>query len=205
MRGVGVVAVVGILVASHAASAGPLAAAEPAKEPDPIADVEASEANLESNAPRSGLLVSVSLGFGVLIGGDIGVGSGGMASVRVGHVATRKTVITFELTGTGALHTQATQDSPVTDTNAGLFAGALSYASPSTWFRIAGGPTVFNANLGGTGYRTAAGIGALLGGGLDLARWGYLVLGCEVMSMASVTSGEGFKFQLGFGFGLSYY
>jgi hypothetical protein len=184
-----------------------VAAAEPAKsaEPDPIADVESREANLESTGPRYGVMVSFSAGFGLLMGGDIGAGSGGMASFRLGHVATRRTVITFELTGTGALHKQATNDSPATDTNGGLFAGAQTYASPSTWFRLAAGPTVFNANVGGTGYYTKPGIGGLVGGGLDLARWGYLVLDLETLAMASVTRGEGFKFQFGLGFGLAYY
>jgi hypothetical protein len=184
-----------------------VAAAEPAKpvEPDPIADVESREANLESTAPRYGMMVAFSAGFGLLLGGDIGAGSGGMASFRLGHVATRRTIITFELTGTGALHKQGTNDSPVTDTNGGLFAGAQTYASPSTWFRIAAGPTVFNANVGGTGYYTKAGLGGLVGGGFDLARWGYLALDLEALAMASVTRGDGFKFQLGFGLGLAYY
>jgi hypothetical protein len=201
-------AIAAILVASQVtASAGPrVAVSEPPKgsSPDPIADVESREANLESTSPRSGLLVSLSIGFGVLMGGDIGVGRGGMASLRLGHVATRRTLITFELTGTGALHKQGTNDAPVTDTNAGLFAGAQTYASGSTWFRIAAGPTVFNANIGGTGYHQAAGLGGLLGGGLELARWGYLVLGLEALTMGSITR-DGFKFQFGFGLGLAHY
>ena len=48
------------------------------------------------------------------------------------------------------------------------------------------------------------GFGGLVGGGLDLARWGYLVLGLETFAMASIT-GDGFKFQLGFATNLSYY
>jgi hypothetical protein len=172
--------------------------------PDPIADEEASEANLESASPRSGLTISLSLGGGLLLGGDLGVGRGGAASLRIGHVATRHTVITFELSGTGALHKRATDDPTMTDTNAGLYAGALRYASRSTWVRGAGGLTVFTANVG-TGEQNAhAGFGGLVGGGLDLIRWGYVVLGAEVFGMASVT-GDGFKVNTGFCLGLSHY
>ena len=44
------------------------------------------------------------LGFGVLIGGDIGVGRGPAIALRFGHVATQKSVITFELVGSSGLH-----------------------------------------------------------------------------------------------------
>ena len=172
--------------------------------PDPIADEESTEANLESNAPRSGLVVSLSLGGGLLLGGDIGVGRGGAASLRLGHVATRHTVITFELSGTGALHKRGTDGPTVTDSNVGLYAGALRYTSRSTWVRGAGGLTVFTANVGSGDQSATAGLGALVGGGLDLVRWGYLVLGLEVFGMASVT-GDGFKVNTGFCLGLSYY
>jgi hypothetical protein len=143
-------------------------------------------------------------GFGVLIGGDIGVGRGGALSLRLGHVATRSTEITFELSGTGALHRLGMNDSAVTDTNVWLFAGALTYVSRATWVRAAAGPTVFTANVGGAGQYTAGGLGGLVGGGLDVARFGYLVLGFEAFGMSSITS-DGFKMQLGFAFGITYY
>jgi hypothetical protein len=188
--------------------AGTLVAATPAAhadgKPDPNTDLEASEANLESSLPRTGVMFGIAGGLGVLIGGDIGVGRGGALSLRLGHVATRSTEITFEISGTGALHKLGMNDSPVTDTNAGLFAGALTYFSRATWVRVAAGPTVFTANVGGTGQHTAGGFGGLVGGGLDVARFGYLVLGFEAFGMTSVTS-DGFKMQLGFAFGVTYY
>lgn len=194
-----------IRVAAAPAAAATSSEAPPsAPAPDEIADVESREANLESAAPRVGLVFAVAAGFGVLIGGDIGVGRGGALSLRVGHVATRRTVITFEITATGALHKPATAEDPVTDTNAGLFAGAQTYPSSSTWVRIAGGPTVFTANIGGD-QRTAGGIGGIVGGGFDLARWGYAVLGLETFAMTSLTRDEGFKLQLGFALGLAHY
>jgi len=191
-----VLAIASVLAAASAAHAG--------TKPDENTDIEASEANLEADLPRSGVMVGLAGGFGVLIGGDIGVGRGGALSLRVGHVATRSTEITFEIAGTGALHKQAVNASPVTDTNVGLFAGAMTYASRATWVRIAGGPTVFTANVGGVNQHTAGGLGALVGGGLDIARFGYLVLGFEAFGMSSITS-DGLKLQLGFAFGISYY
>lgn len=170
--------------------------------PDPIADEESSEANLESKAPRDGYVVSLSLGAGLLVGGDIGVGRGGSGSIRIGHVATRHTVITFELTGTGAAHRPSMTSPAVTDTNVSLYAGALRYATKSTWVRMSGGLTVFTPNNDPTLAR--AGLGGLVGGGLDLVRWGYVVLGLEVFGVASAT-GDGFKLNTGFMLGLTYY
>ena len=172
--------------------------------PDEIADVESAEANLENDAPRAGFVFSFSLGGGLLLGGDLGVGRGGAASVRIGHVATRRTVITFELSGTGALHRRCKDCSAATDTNVGLYAGALRYVGNSTWLRAAGGLTVFNANVGTSDQAGYAGLGGLVGGGLDLVRWGYLVLGLEMFGMSSVTR-DGFKVNTGFCLGLSYY
>jgi hypothetical protein len=180
------------------------AVAHAGDKPDPNADYEASEANLEPNAPRSGMMFAFAGGFGVLMGGDIGVGRGGAVSIRVGHRATHDTELTFELSGTGALHKIGTNDSPTTDTNVGLFIGAQTYFGRATWLRVAAGPTAFTANVQTSMQHTAGGVGGLVGGGLDLARWGYLVLGFESFAMSSITS-DGFKMQLGFAFGLSYY
>lgn len=194
----------GALVAVALLVVGGVATASPA--PDENTDIAASEANLESAAPRSGLVLSVALGAGVLAGGDIGTGTGGAVSLRIGHVATHRTVITFELAGSGALHKRGTDGATVTDSNTGLFAGALRYASRSTWVRVAGGPVVFNANVGGGDEQFArGGVGGLAGAGLDLVRWGYLVLGVEVFGMVSAVRTEGFKLNTGLCLGLSYY
>jgi hypothetical protein len=178
-----------------------VAYAEPA--PDKIADVESREANLESKEPRDGVTFAIAGGSGIL-GGD-GIGTGGALSIRLGHVATRTTVITLELSGSGARHKGVGMDDPVlTDTNAGLLVGAQRYASRSTWVRIAGGLDLYNKDFGGPDRKTSAGVGGLVGGGLDFVRWGYLVLGGEVFGMAGVTR-DGMKVNTGFLLGLSYY
>jgi len=178
-----------------------VAAAAPA--PDSNADIESREANLESNEPRDGLTFALAVGTGIL-GGD-GVGTGGAASLRLGHVATRTTVITFEVTGTGRRHQGPGTDDPiVTDTNAGLLVGAQRYATRSTWVRIAGGLDVFNENLGSGDASSHGGVAGLVGGGLDFVRWGRVVLGGEVFGMAGIT-GAGLKVNTGFLLGLSFY
>lgn len=178
------------------------AASEP---PDEITDVESREANLESEEPRSGLTAAIALGGGLMLGGDIGVGRGPAVSLRIGHVATRKTVITFELTSTNGLHKRASDDEILTDSNVALFVGAQRYASRSLWVRAAGGPTILvtNAMTNGTGGdKPRGGLGGLVGAGFDFARLRYVAFGFETFAMGSV-SGDGFKMQLGFSLGMS--
>ncbi|HEX5062658.1 MAG TPA: hypothetical protein VFV99_24970 [Kofleriaceae bacterium] len=179
------------------------AAKQPA--PDEIADIESREANLESNEPRKGFTFAGAVGGSISLGD--GVGRGPALSLRLGHVATRKTVITFELGGSSSLHKRATTDETLTDSNFGLMTGAQRYTSGSFWVRAAGGVTflVKNAMTNGTGGDDAIiGAGGLVGAGLDLARWGYLVLGLEGFGMASASS-DGMRAQLAFQLGLSYY
>jgi hypothetical protein len=177
-----------------------------AEEPDRIADTEAREANLESNSPREGFVFSGALGFGVLIGGDIGVGRGAAVGVRAGHVATRTLAMTFELVGTTAFHKEAGTGPTLTDSNFGLFVGVQRFTPGSTWLRVAGGLDVFAADVhtDGKGGTSHGGLGGIAGAGYDFARWGYFALGVELFTMASVT-GDGLKLQLGFCTNLSYY
>ena len=75
------------------------------------------------------------------------------------------------------------------------------------WLRGAGGLTLLtkNANADGRGGDSPiGGIGGLFGGGLDLARWGYFVIGLEGFGAASVSS-DGLRAQLSLGLGFSYY
>jgi hypothetical protein len=190
-----------IVAAATEAPATP-AASEP---PDGIADIESREANLESEESRSGLTFAGALGGGIFIGGDVGVGRGPAISLRLGHVATRKTVITFELTGSSALHKRSMTGDTLTDSNVALFVGAQRYTTQSLWVRAAGGPTILvtNANTkGGGGDAPRGGAGGLLGAGFDFAHLRYVSFGFETFLMTSV-SGDGFKLQLGFSLGMS--
>jgi hypothetical protein len=202
-----VVAFAGVAQADVPAPKGE-ATAKPAK-PDEIADVESREANLESKEPRKGFTFAAAIGGDIMIGGDIGVGRGPCLSLRLGHVATRKTIITFELAFTSGLHKAATMSDTLTDSNVGLFVGAQRYTSRSFWVRAAGGLTVLSQNLktdGSGGDAPVLGIGGLVGAGLDIARLGrYIpVISLEGFGMASA-SREGLKAQLAFGLGFAYY
>jgi len=175
-----------------------------ADKPDGIADVESREANLESKRPRDGITASLALGFNITFGKSL-VGSGPAGNLRLGHVATRDIVITIELMRDSALHKIA-MDTTVSDNNDGLFIGAQLYTTRVFWLRAAAGLDVLtkDANLGGGGGMAHAGIGGLVGGGLDIIRLGYFVLGFEMTGMSSITS-EGFKFGLSWCVGASYY
>jgi hypothetical protein len=185
----------------------------PSKAPrcDEIADIESSEANLVSNEPRNGFTFAGSLGGGIMLGGDIGVGRGPVLSLRLGHVATRKTVITFEVLIPTALHqmkgVSGMAGPTLTDSNTSFLVGAQNYRSRSFWVRGAGGLTVLvkNAMTDGTGGdKPMAGIGGVVGAGLDIVRLRYPILGIEGMGMASL-SRDGLKVLGGLSLGLSFY
>jgi hypothetical protein len=76
---------------------------KPVKEPtpDPAAQLAGEEANLESTARRKGFTFGISIGPSVTIGG--GTGTGGAVSLKLGQVAGPRTVISFELNGSGQL------------------------------------------------------------------------------------------------------
>jgi hypothetical protein len=178
--------------------------------PDEIADVESQEANLESQEHRKGLTFAVALGGGMTLGD--GVGRGGAISIRLGHVATRKTVITFELAGGSAFHRargsgpDAKEGPLLQDSNFGLFAGAQRYKD-AAWIRAAGGITFLVRNAmkdGSGGEAPITGVGGLIGGGYDFARLRYLTIGFEGFGMASASS-DGLRAQVLLGLGLAFY
>ena len=179
--------------------------------PDARALQAADESNLVSNAPRSGFTLSISLGGNLVLGGnagnvgDTGVGRGPSASFRIGHVATRDTVITFELTGGSRLHESNITGSPLYhDDDYNLMAGALTYVAPSLWLRGAAGLSVITFD-DSTGSKPRAGISGLAGIGLDLVRWKKLVLGLEGWGMTSIVAVRGIVFDSALCLGLTYY
>ena len=179
---------------------------KPAAKPDEVADIESREANLESEDPRSGLTFSFAFSpMGVTLGG--GVGRGPAVSIRLGHVATRRTVITFEFAGTSALHKAATEAPTLTDNHFGLFAGAQSYRTKYLWVRGAGGfmflvKDVMSDGTGGS--KGPTGLAGLVGAGADVYRHGYFVMALEATGIASL-SRDGGLLQIGAMLSFSYY
>jgi hypothetical protein len=173
-----------------------------ARADDKRAEQQANEANLESNAPRAGVTFSAAIGGGLVLGD--GVGRGPAASFRLGHVATAQDVITFELTGSSLLHEPMPGDLRHNDF-ADLMAGALHYSSGSLWVRGAGGLVLYTVDDPGKSKSPHPGGGGLVGLGVDLARWHYLVLGLEAFGVGAIVSTKGLMVTSGICLGLTYY
>jgi hypothetical protein len=189
-----------LLVATATTLAAFAVRAEPAttsaardSEPDPAVQ-EAAEANLETTESRRGLTFTATLGGGLTAGFGItdSVGRGGALSLRLGRVATRHTVITFELTGTASLHKAATMSSTKANTDLNLLAGAQYYVNRSLWLRAAGGIGVYTRrdvrDVGGNRDITLVGPAALGGIGFELLRFKWAALGFEFNGSTMVSS-----------------
>jgi hypothetical protein len=185
-------AVVGGLVAGGASGVARAESGPPAAEaPDPAVE-SAADANLESTAIRRGFTLAASLGAGLLVGLGIEgpTGRGASLDVRLGHVATPRTVITFELGTTLTLHGK--EGMPVyTTTDTNLLAGAQYYVSESLWLRFAGGLGVYQASHVQGSNENIHEVGpAVLGGiGIDIARFKRAVFGVEIGTSVMVHSG----------------
>jgi hypothetical protein len=176
----------------------------PPSPPDPRAQEAADEANLESNAPRHGTTFSASLGAGITMGDGVGRGPG--VSFRVGHVATPLTVLTFEITGGSLLYQKQGSPTILHNDDISFMAGALHYVANSLWIRGAGGLTAYTEDNLVPSLKVAhAGIGGLVGIGIDFVRWHYLVLGIETFDQLSLVSKKGLIFNNGLCLGLTYY
>jgi hypothetical protein len=152
--------------------------------PDPAVQ-DAADANLETTESRRGLTFTVQLGGGLTVGFGINdsVGRGGSISLRLGSVATRRTVITFELTATASLHKAATMSSTEANTNVNLMTGAQYYVNRSLWLRASGGVGVYTRRdvkgAGGNEDITLVGPAALGGLGVEILRFRWAALGFE--------------------------
>jgi hypothetical protein len=199
-------AVVAALAAlSSVASADDTAKSDDVAEFDENADATARDANLESNAQREGVMFGGALGGGIMIGG--GVGRGPVVDFRLGHVATQRTQITFELVISSSLHKPAMESKTLTDSVAGLFVGGQRYTAKRSpiWIRGAGGIAFFQKDFGADDQpKPRTGIGGLMGAGYDLLRWGKVVLGFEAFAVGSITY-DGFKLDLNFCTSLVFY
>jgi hypothetical protein len=179
-----------------------LAAGAAHADPDPHAVERASEANLESKAPREGVT------FAGAVGGGMIISKGQTATVptldlRLGHVATASTIVTIELVGGTYAHKEATLGTTYIDTQTSLLVGAQVYIAPSVWVRGGGGIGSHNVDSG-TGLTPHGGLSGIAGAGVDLVRWRYVVLGVEGFYNGTFARG-GFTSLGGMALGLSYY
>ena len=179
----------------------------PAKEPPPDPAAErAANANLESVEHRRGIVFGGAVGASVTIGG--GTGTGGDLALKIGHVATPKTVITFMFGGSAQLHKNLMKDLVANATTYAL-AGAQYWVGPSLWVSL---------GVGGGNYHCKecqndagqivplvkrAGVAGGVGAGLDLARWRGVVLGLEIYSV-SLLDRDGLVMTSGMSLGLAF-
>ncbi len=163
--------------------------------PDPEA-TRAGEANLESLAKRRGFTFGGSLGPSVTIGKNTGTGTGATLSLRLGQVATPRTVISFELNFSGQLRRVATGMDAMGDVTTELrtnsvgsfLAGMQYWFGPSIWIRISGGFGVTTCQkckdlTTDTRVATLAGGGGL---GVDIVRWRGTVLAVEAYNVSQI-------------------
>jgi hypothetical protein len=114
--------------------------------PDPAA-AQAGEANLESQAARKGIAVTLAAGGGVTLGFGVrdSTGTGGAGVLRLAHVATPRTSVLLEFVGSGLLHQVQEGMGPDAETKTyvnqvtNFMLGAQIYANPALWFRVAAG------------------------------------------------------------------
>jgi len=213
----GLIVLVGVCAGAGAARADAIAPAGARTEvagaapaaPDPSA-IEAGDANLEPLGDRRGVTFAACFGGGLMVGFGIkdSVGRGGAGSLRLGHVATPRTVVTFEIEGTGALHRPAKTAAIETNTLINALVGAQYYANRSLWLRSAGGFGLYQGRKvvmsnGTLGDVTLPGGTMLFGAGFDLARYKWLVATFEVRLSAMINS-DGVLMAFGTGFGIAF-
>jgi hypothetical protein len=153
---------------------------------DANAEHQANEANLESQAPRQGVTITVALGGGLLLG-DGASDEITALTLRLGHVATAHDIIDLELTS--GTYLRALANEKLTDSSTTLSVGDQHYVAPAFWVRIAGGLNVHTMDNGPMGTTTHLGPAGALGFGVDLVREHFFVLGLEWFTIGSLESG----------------
>lgn len=174
---------------------------------DPEARRVGEEANLETTERRRGFVGGAFLGPSFTIGG--GTGTGGTVSLRLGQVATPRTVIAFQLDGSGQLRKVSTGPgtSEIRTNSIGSFLVGMQH-----WI----GPSLSVRLLGGVGVYTCAkcrsdltderrpGVAGGAGVGVDLVRFARgIVLALDVTSINQINR-DGLVSTNTFGLGLSF-
>lgn len=177
------------LLAALVLAASPALADEPP--PDP-AVTEAAEANLLPAGTRENVVLTAAVGGSLTIGLGINdaVGRGGSLSLRLGKVANARWLVTVELATYALLHRFA--GTLHTNTEATLQVGGQYYVRPKLWLRFAGGVGFYRGEMvllesGARGRQELRGLAGTVGAGLDLVRWGRVIVGLELASTGLAT------------------
>ncbi len=187
--------------------AAPAADPPPDPQPDPAA-VEAGEANLEP-IERRGIVFTVALGGGLSIGlgMDNATGEGGAGTLRLGHVANARTIVTAELL-VSALIFGVNGELYRTDVQNLLISGQR-YIGPALWVRTGVGFGRYAGNELRMGdaifrerFRIVGPVGSV-GAGVDVLRFRRVRASVELCSTAML-NGEGVMVSNAFLLGLSF-
>lgn len=194
---------------AHAEPAAAPASGAPDAAADPAVD-QAREANLESNANRTGMTFAIAGGPSLIVGFGIddSVGRSGTVNLRLGHVATPRTVITLEVAAVVAAHRPAMDAATTANTEVDLLVGAQYYVNPSLWLHSAGGVGIYQARqvpapTGGLEDRSLSGPAALAGVGVEVVRFRGAVLDVEA-AFAAMLNRDGVLLTTSAAIGLSF-
>lgn len=158
---------------------------------DPIVEA-VSEANL-APVGRSGLVAAASFGTGVQIGAGVrnATGFGGVASLRLGQVASPRWIVGLEIDLT--LYREAPDADAMVRVNQSALVGVGGqvYARPGLWGRIAVGGAAFTRRVEGASRDDEAlgGLAAAAGAGVALVQRGRLTLQLETLLLGALVRG----------------
>jgi hypothetical protein len=188
--------------AAHADPAPAAAAAGPASTVDPVAISTADDANLVSSAPRRGVTASLFVGASLTLGLHVrnAIGEGGAFGLRLGHAATRRTVLTFEVLS--GVYKTSVAGIEKNDQSVGVMAGAQVWVLDSLWFRGAGGVGTLQRNSPGDSPRVS-GLSFLAGAGVEALRVHWFTLQVEGF-VDMLIAGGGAVFVPGLGVSVGY-
>ena len=181
-----------------------VSAAQAEPKPDPAA-ARAADANLESIEHRRGIVFGAAIGPAVTIGG--GTGTGGDLALKLGHVATPKTVLMMTLGGSAQFHRDLNMNLVANNLTYALV-GAQYWAGPSLWLALNVGGGTYHCNqcvddASVPRNTKRAGPGGGVGAGVDLVRFRGVVLDLEVYSVGLITR-DGFIMTGGMSLGLAF-
>jgi hypothetical protein len=183
-----------VVLAPHVAAADP--------KPD-RAVAAAGDANLESDSRRKGIILQAGIGGGLMLGiGVDGVtGNGPSGSFRIGHVATRNSLVTLELSTVTLRHAvNATMDSDqYIDQDTSIMLGGQFYINPALWLRVAAGIGGYRGKHVGENALDVSltGPAGAVGAGVEVIRFKRWAIGLEMFTVGMINR-DGLMSSTGF-------
>jgi len=168
-----------------------IAAADP--KPDRAVQ-EAGDANLESESHRKGITLQAAVGGGLILGFGVDgvVGNGGSLGIRLGRVATEKSLVTLEANVVVPRHAvKATMGSETyIDADTSLLIGGQFYVNPALYLRVAGGLGAYHGEHKQDGAVVQdidlVGPAGAVGAGVEIIRFVRWAAGLEIFTTGMI-------------------